>query len=300
VDDEFEVLPAGGADPCSPTSSTAVPRVAASTGEWVARTTWAPVRPRLCSRPTSPAEHGRVPDGHQMAGVSLYLLFAHEPYYPLPAREIHTCVVAAACLLHPRIKQPDGKRIHRHLVRGRRPGEIVPLATLTQELGGGAHWGDVGDWETVVAGLVRLNRSEGCDALSLGLAPRLPRTRARECRRPAGPDPPLRLLPHRRGVGDRAATAARPGLAERTRGPPEGYCHRQLIDAVRYLVAEGVRWASLPTSPGGGPCTSSSAAGATTTSSRSSTAGCAQCCAPWPGRRCMYCQHPVPRSVDEW
>ncbi|MFE5402863.1 transposase [Streptomyces sp. NPDC056580] len=29
-------------------------------------------------------------------------------------------------------------------------------------------------------------------------------------------------------------------------GRPEGCCHRQLIDAVRYLVAEGVRWASLP------------------------------------------------------
>ncbi|MCX5215396.1 IS5 family transposase [Kitasatospora sp. NBC_00240] len=30
-------------------------------------------------------------------------------------------------------------------------------------------------------------------------------------------------------------------------GRPEGYCHRQMIDAVRYLVTEGVRWASLPT-----------------------------------------------------
>ncbi|WP_232247379.1 IS5 family transposase [Kitasatospora azatica] len=30
-------------------------------------------------------------------------------------------------------------------------------------------------------------------------------------------------------------------------GRPEGYCHRQMFDAVRYLVAEGVRWASLPT-----------------------------------------------------
>ncbi|MFG2919754.1 IS5 family transposase [Kitasatospora sp. NPDC048298] len=29
-------------------------------------------------------------------------------------------------------------------------------------------------------------------------------------------------------------------------GRPEGYCHRQMLDAVRYLVAEGVRWASLP------------------------------------------------------
>ncbi|MFD0564644.1 IS5 family transposase [Kitasatospora saccharophila] len=47
-------------------------------------------------------------------------------------------------------------------------------------------------------------------------------------------------------MGARAATAAGPGLAERQGGRPEGYCHRQLIDAVRYLVAEGVRWASLP------------------------------------------------------
>ncbi|WP_326847277.1 IS5 family transposase [Streptomyces kaniharaensis] len=30
-------------------------------------------------------------------------------------------------------------------------------------------------------------------------------------------------------------------------GRPEGFCHRQMIDGVRYLVAEGVRWASLPT-----------------------------------------------------
>ncbi|MFE2912254.1 IS5 family transposase [Kitasatospora indigofera] len=29
-------------------------------------------------------------------------------------------------------------------------------------------------------------------------------------------------------------------------GRPEGFCQRQMIDAVRYLVAEGVRWASLP------------------------------------------------------
>ncbi|MGW7825010.1 hypothetical protein ACWGLF_44970 [Streptomyces puniciscabiei] len=123
------------------------------------------------SKPLLPAEHGRVPDGHQPAGMCLYLLFAHEPYYPLPAREINTSVVAAACLLNPRIKQPDGIRIHQRLVRGRRLGEIVPLATLTQELGGGAHWGDVGDWEAVVADLVRLIRNQGCDALSLGLAP---------------------------------------------------------------------------------------------------------------------------------
>ncbi|WP_306191651.1 MULTISPECIES: hypothetical protein [unclassified Streptomyces] len=141
--------------------------------------------------PVPPIEHRRVPDGHashQPAAMALYLLFAHEPYYPLPAREINTSVVAAACLLHPDVKQPDGMRIHQHLVRGRRPGEIVPLATLTQELGGGAHWGEAGDWEAVVADLVRLIRNEGCDALSLGLQPI---ERALVC---SGPDSTVRVV----------------------------------------------------------------------------------------------------------
>ncbi|MEU7061478.1 hypothetical protein [Streptomyces sp. NPDC046197] len=120
--------------------------------------------------------------------MSVYMLFAHEPYYPLSAREINTCVVAAASLLHPHIKQPDGMCIHRQLVTGRRPGEIVPLATLTQELGGSAHWGGVGDWEAVVAGLVRLIRSEGCDALTLGLPPI---ERALLC---SGPDSTVRVV----------------------------------------------------------------------------------------------------------
>ncbi|MET8810227.1 hypothetical protein, partial [Streptomyces sp. NPDC004546] len=106
----------------------------------------------------------------------------------LPAREINTSVVAAACLLHPRIKQPDGMRIHRRLVTGRRPGEIVPPATLTHELGGGARWGEVGDWEAVVAGLVRLVRNQGCDALGLGLAPI---ERALLC---SGPDGTVRVV----------------------------------------------------------------------------------------------------------
>ena len=30
-------------------------------------------------------------------------------------------------------------------------------------------------------------------------------------------------------------------------GRPEGYCHRQILDAVRYLVDNGVKWAALPT-----------------------------------------------------
>ncbi|MEU4888531.1 MULTISPECIES: IS5 family transposase [Streptomyces] len=29
-------------------------------------------------------------------------------------------------------------------------------------------------------------------------------------------------------------------------GRPEGYCHRQMIDAVRYLVANGIKWRAMP------------------------------------------------------
>ncbi|MFC8660757.1 hypothetical protein [Streptomyces sp. NPDC057199] len=100
----------------------------------------------------------------------VYLLFAHEPYYPGPGtQEINTTLVAAACLLHPRVRQPDGARIHHRLTQGREPGEIVPLATLTHELGGGADWPAVGDWETVTTDLLQLVRAGECDALSLGL-----------------------------------------------------------------------------------------------------------------------------------
>ncbi|MFD8049488.1 hypothetical protein [Streptomyces sp. Tu102] len=100
----------------------------------------------------------------------VYLLFAHEPYYPGDgAQEVNATVVAADCLLHPRVRQPDGARIHDRLTRGRTPGEIIPLATLTHELGGGADWPYVGDWERVTTDLVQLVRAADCDALSLGL-----------------------------------------------------------------------------------------------------------------------------------
>ncbi|WP_369386194.1 hypothetical protein AB5J72_00065 [Streptomyces sp. CG1] len=102
--------------------------------------------------------------------TDVFLLFAHEPYYPGPgAREINTTVVAAGSLLHPQVRQPDGARIHDLLTRGRRPGEIIPLATLTHELGGGADWPKAGDWERVTTDLLHLVRSGECDALSLGL-----------------------------------------------------------------------------------------------------------------------------------
>ncbi|CAM5647351.1 hypothetical protein STENM327S_06153 [Streptomyces tendae] len=77
----------------------------------------------------------------------------------------------AATLLHPRVRHADGARIRERLTRGRRPGEIVPLATLTHELDGGRLWPQVGDWQAVTADLLQLNYDHGCDALGLGLPP---------------------------------------------------------------------------------------------------------------------------------
>ncbi|MFJ8787014.1 hypothetical protein [Streptomyces sp. NPDC102476] len=100
----------------------------------------------------------------------VYLLFAHEPYYPGPgSQEINTTIVAADSLLHPKVCQPDGARIHDLLTQERQPGEIIPLSTLSHELGGGADWPTLGDWERVTTDLVQLVHVGDCDALSLGL-----------------------------------------------------------------------------------------------------------------------------------
>ncbi|MBT2393566.1 hypothetical protein J7E87_30180 [Streptomyces sp. ISL-1] len=108
-------------------------------------------------------------DGPEQPTSEVYLLFAHEAYYPAAAQEINTSLVAAASLLHPHVRQPDGARIYDCLTRGRRQGEIVPLSTLTHELDGGARWPEVGDWEAVTADLLQLIQDRECDALSLRL-----------------------------------------------------------------------------------------------------------------------------------
>ncbi|NEA56218.1 IS5 family transposase [Streptomyces sp. SID13666] len=37
-----------------------------------------------------------------------------------------------------------------------------------------------------------------------------------------------------------------PAWLERKGGRPEGYCHRQMLDAIRYLVAGGIAWRAMP------------------------------------------------------
>ncbi|MFE1936343.1 transposase [Streptomyces sp. NPDC059474] len=29
-------------------------------------------------------------------------------------------------------------------------------------------------------------------------------------------------------------------------GQPEGYCHRAMLDAIRYLVDNGIKWRAMP------------------------------------------------------
>ncbi|MCW8096902.1 transposase [Streptomyces tauricus] len=37
-----------------------------------------------------------------------------------------------------------------------------------------------------------------------------------------------------------------PGWLAGRGGRPEGYCHRQMIDAIRYLVDNSIKWRSKP------------------------------------------------------
>ena len=37
-----------------------------------------------------------------------------------------------------------------------------------------------------------------------------------------------------------------PAWLEGRGGQPEGYCHRQMLDAVRYTVDNGIKWRSMP------------------------------------------------------
>ncbi|MEE1826622.1 transposase [Streptomyces sp. BE20] len=56
---------------------------------------------------------------------------------------------------------------------------------------------------------------------------------------------------------------------------PEGYCHRRLVDAVRYPVSGGITWRAMPVDfPAWSASTRSSGAGGARAWSASSTTGC--------------------------
>jgi transposase len=64
-------------------------------------------------------------------------------------------------------------------------------------------------------------------------------------------DRPERVRRYPSDMTDAEWTAVRPLLPtpawlEGRGGQPEGYCHRQMLDAIRYLVAGGISWRSMP------------------------------------------------------
>ncbi|HBF80178.1 MAG TPA: IS5 family transposase [Streptomyces sp.] len=64
-------------------------------------------------------------------------------------------------------------------------------------------------------------------------------------------DHPDRVRRHPSDMTDAEWVAVRPLLPvpawlEGKGGQPEGYCHRQMLDAIRYLVAGGISWRAMP------------------------------------------------------
>lgn len=156
----------------------------------------------------------------------VYLLMLHEPYespgHPVP---INAMIMHAQTLLHPSVPQPDGGRMYRCLTEfpSRTPGCLVPLSTLTFELDGGRLWPQVADWEAVQAAVVSLGRTNGCDAMPLGL-------------------PPVAAALLSNGPTT-AVNLHRPDGSREVVGGPErqGYID-ELTGAVRSFVAQGPFW----------------------------------------------------------
>ncbi|MGW2207204.1 transposase [Streptomyces sp. NPDC001774] len=64
-------------------------------------------------------------------------------------------------------------------------------------------------------------------------------------------DHPARKPHYPSDMSDEERAAVRPLLPvpawlEGRGGQPESYCHRQMLDAIRYLVAGGISWRSMP------------------------------------------------------
>jgi transposase len=81
-------------------------------------------------------------------------------------------------------------------------------------------------------------------------------------------------------------TLPRPAWKQGQGGRPAGHCRRDLIDAIRYLVKEGICWRAMPAdSRPGRPSTTHRQAGRTAVQPRPCTANCAASAASRPGRK---------------
>jgi len=146
----------------------------------------------------------------------VYSLLLHEPYtapeHPVP---INATIVNARTFLHSSVPQPTGRLLYAAFGTHREQDELVPLSSVTAEVGGNLS-AYAPRWETAVEAVVRLARTGECDAMSLGL-PSLARALLA-----AGPE--TTLTPHGIGVGmggqDRAAILA--SLASQMRAVIDG------------------------------------------------------------------------------
>ena len=50
----------------------------------------------------------------------------------------------------------------------------------------------------------------------------------------------------RGGMAGHRGDAARSGMEGRQGGRPAGHCRRDVVDAIRYLVKEGIQWRAMP------------------------------------------------------
>jgi hypothetical protein len=105
---------------------------------------------------------------------NVYFLAVHAPCEQPGARApVNGLIVHAAALLHPDLPQPDAALMYRCLTEfpGRTPGCLVPLSTLSCELGGGRGWRTVADWPRVLHALAALARAGVLGCLPLNLTP---------------------------------------------------------------------------------------------------------------------------------
>ena len=124
--------------------------------------------------PPGPGAPGRPPPKatriDRMAVMSdVFVLTVHAPYDVPDRPPVTATIVSAKTLLHPRVPQPAGRRLHDGLTRPpRMPDELVPVSTLAFEQGGDLS-ARIPGWQAITLTLVELARAQACDAIPMTL-----------------------------------------------------------------------------------------------------------------------------------